>query len=553
MKRLFNILMVCGLVVTATSCKKYLDVNQNPNAPTSSTPDLVLPQAIVSTAAYTVTFNNYGAYTDGQQANAGGYGAFGAQTTYNFSTTDYTTLFSNSYDNINDYQYIINNTTNDGNDRLFNASARIMRAFAYQRLVDTYGDVPYTEAVKGAALTTPKYDKAEAIYTDLFAQLNTAIASIDNANAGVIQIATGTSGKIDVLFGGDMQKWKTFANTIKLRMLIRIQNVASLASVFTAEKAKLAGFTNVNFITDDAIVQPGYTGGQDGKQNPMWNTYAFTYTGTAAGSGLSQEPTAYAVGFYDGKKIADPARGAVVYKSLTASTGQLGNSNNPTSPNGSGWFSGGGTGTSGAGVGVLKSPSMGQPIMLAAESYFLQAEANTIGLIGTLADAQGFPAAAGGTGGNFYKGIEASFKYLYKDQNGGYSYVAGGKSYTSDQAKADAFAYVTGGANAANLLVQFNTLTQQTQRLEAIITQKWIALNFITGDECYNEYRRTGYPKTVVGGTAVTNKASLLSASTAPDRLPTRIQYPSSEYALNSSNVPAAVNNFTSKIFWDLN
>ncbi|MFA6083662.1 SusD/RagB family nutrient-binding outer membrane lipoprotein [Mucilaginibacter sp.] len=545
MKRLFNILMVCGLVVTATSCKKYLDVNTNPNAPISSTPDLILPQAIVSTASYSSQFNSYGAYTDGQIANAGGYGAFGSQTTYNFATTDYTNLFQNSYDNINDYQYVVNNSTTDGNDRYYNAAARIMRAFAYQRLVDTYGDVPYTEAVQGAANTTPKYDKAEDIYTDLFAQLNTAIASIDNATAGVTSINQGPSGKVDVLFSGDMTKWKAFANTIKLRMLIRVQAVPALASVFATEKAKLAGAT---FLSDDAIVQPGYVGGQDGKQNPQWNTFAYTFSGTAAGSGLSQEPTAYAVGFYDSKKISDPNRGAVVYKSLTASTGQLGSSNNPVSPNGSGWFSGTGSGTAAVGVGVLKGPAMGHPIMLAAESYFLQAEANTIGLVGSLANAQGAT-------GNFNKGIEASFKYLYKDQAGGYSFVsAGGKAYTSAQATADAAAYIASNVGGlGNDLVVFDGLTTQPKRLEAIITQKWIALNFIHGDECYNEYRRTGYPRTVPNGTAVTNAASTLSASTAADKLPTRIQYPSSEYSLNSANVPAAVNNFTSKIFWDIN
>lgn len=532
--------MVCGLVVTATSCKKYLDVNENPNNPTSSTPDLILPQAIVSTAAYSVQFNTYGGYTDGMIANAGGFGAFGSQTTYNFATSDYTNLFQNSYDNINDYQYVINNTTNDGTDRYFNAAARIMRAFCYQRLVDTYGDIPYTDAVKGAAVTTPKYDKAEDIYTDLFAQLNSAIASIDLSTAATpTSILKGPAGTVDVLFAGDMNKWKAFANTIKLRMLIRIQGVSSLGSVFTAEKAKLAGVT---FITDDAIVQPGYTAGQAGKQNPMWNTWAYNEAGTATGSGIAQEPTAYAVGFYDGKKIPDAGRANVVYKSLTTYTGQLGSSTNPNAPNGSAWYVGSTTGTAGASVGILKGPSMGQPIMLAAESYFLQAEANTIGLVGTLANATGAT-------GTFAKGVEASYRYLYKDQNNGFTFV-GAKAYTEAQSKIDADAYLAN--NAGNALVGFDALVTQSARLEAIITQKWIAMNMINGDEAYNEYRRTGFPKSSPGP-AVTNAASTLSASTAADRLPTRIQYPSSEYALNSANVPAAVNNFTSKIFWDLN
>ena len=551
MKKLFRILMVCGVIATATSCNKYLDINNNPNAPTKDvTPDIILPQALVSTAVYSVQFNTYGGYTEGMIANAGGFGAFGSQTTYNFATTDYTNLFSNSYDNLNDYQYIIDNTTSDGIDRYFNAAARIMKAFNYQRLVDTYGDVPYTEALKGANNLTPKYDKAEAIYTDLFVQLNTAIASIDKTGDVPTAINTGPSGTIDVLFGGDMAKWKAFANTIKLRMLIRIQKVGSLASVFTAEKAKLAG---ASFLTTDAIVQPGYAAGNTGKQNPMWNTWGWNEAGTATGTGIAQEPTFYAAGFYDGKKIEDPIRGAITYKSLTTYTGQLGSSTNPTAPNGSAWFSGTGTGVSAHGAGILKGPTMGQPIMLAAESYFLQAEANLISLVGT-------PANIEGTNGTFAKGVRASYTYLYKDQSGGFSenYGTTDDPYllTAAQAEADANDYLaSAGTNPTtkSYLVQISTATSDAQKLEAIITQKWIALNQITGDEAYNEYRRTGYPVTSPTGTTAQNKASTLSVSTAADKLPVRIQYPSSEYALNSGNVPPAVNNFTSKLFWDLN
>jgi hypothetical protein len=554
MKKLYSILVVCGLLVTATSCKKYLDVNTNPNNPTTSTPDLILPQALVSTARYTVQFNTYGGYTIGMIANAGGFGAFGSQTTYNFATTDYTNLFANSYDNINDYQYVVNNTTNDGTDRYFNAAARIMRAFAYQRLVDTYGDVPYTDAVKGAAVTTPKYDKAETIYTDLFVQLNTAIASIDLTSVDIpTPINKGTSGSVDVLFGGDMQKWKAFANTIKLRMLIRIQNVPSLTSVFTAEKGKLAGVT---FLSDDAIVQPGYvaqagaTTNDPSKQNPMWDTWAYNAASVATGTGIAQEPTFFAVGFYDGKKLTDGARGAVTYKSLTTYTGQLGSSNNPVAPSGSAWYIGSTTGTAGNAAGILKGPLMGQPIMLAAESYFLQAEANLIGLVpSTTSKAQPANASeASGTGfSNFYNGIRASFEYLYKDQSGNYGYTLGTKALTKAQADADAYAYVV--ANTAGALINTNT---SNITLESIITQKYIAMNMITGDEAYNEYRRTGFPKSVAGTTATT-AASILSTATTTDKLPVRIQYPASEYSLNSANVPPAVNNSTSKLFWDIN
>jgi hypothetical protein len=530
MKKLFKILMVCGLVVTATSCNKYLDVNKNPNAPTASTPDLILPQAIVSAAAYTVQFNNFAGYVNGMTANGGGYGAFGAQTTYNFATTDFTNLFNNSYDNINDLQYIVDNTSPTGKDRYFNAAARIMRAFAYQRLVDQYGDVPYTEAVKGAANITPKYDKAEAIYTDLFAQLNTAIATIDITGGEVpTDIAKGPNGTVDVLFGGNMQKWKTFANTLKLRLLVRIQDVASLTTVKNTEKAKLAGAT---FITDDAIVQPGYAAGNAGKQNPMFTSWAYNDVNVPAANGIQQVATAYAIGFYDGVKISDPKRAAVTYKNISA-PGVLGSSSNPNAPNGSAWLTGTDNGANTNTTGILKGAAMGQPIFLAADSYFLQAEASLKGLVTSATP-------VGTADGLFSLGVQASYRYLYKNQTGA----------VTGNPVADAKAYIAG---ATTYLANYDLAATPAQQLEAIITQKYIALNQIIADEAFNEFRRTGYPKTSPTGDAAHNAASIISTSTAPDKLPVRIQYPSTEYALNSANVPPAVNNFTSKLFWDLN
>ena len=83
MKKL-SIILFMGTVVLGTSCKKYLDINQNPNQATTETPptaQLILPQALTATAANLNGFNNYGAQIGGYMANAGGYGGFGTSIT----------------------------------------------------------------------------------------------------------------------------------------------------------------------------------------------------------------------------------------------------------------------------------------------------------------------------------------------------------------------------------------------------------------------------------------------------------------------------------------
>jgi hypothetical protein len=100
--------------------------------------------------------------------------------------------------------------------------------------------------------------------------------------------------------------------------------------------------------------------------------------------------------------------------------------------------------------------------------------------------------------------------------------------------------------------VNFDLATTTDQKTEAIITQKYIAMNFINGEEAWSEYRRTGYP--VSSSTVLNNPygsmASIQSQATRPDKLPTRLPYPTSEASTNASNVPQGVNVYISTIFW---
>ena len=103
-------------------------------------------------------------------------------------------------------------------------------------------------------------------------------------------------------------------------------------------------------------------------------------------------------------------------------------------------------------------------------------------------------------------------------------------------------------------LVNFSLAASMEQKIEAIITQKYIALNMVNSDEAWNEYRRTHYPtiSNAAGATGTQTFASSVSESTRPDRLPTRILYPTSEGSYNSTNVPKGITPFTSTIFWAL-
>ena len=524
------LIIATGLIVLGSSCKKYLDINKNPNVATSGTPEVVLPQALVFAAATTSTYNNYGSQLVGYAANAGGYGGFGPSVTYNFSNATFANLWTNTYDLLGDFQYVINQTDTLPDYGYFNAAAKIMKAMNYQVLVDTYNDVPYRDALKGTASLTPKYDTAQRIYQDLAKVLDTAIATIKLTQTDESSNPTSNVrvlGSSDPMFSGDMTQWIKLANTIKLRLMIRANGKVTFANT---------AFDAAGFLTSDAIVNPGYVR-DNGKQNPAWNTWVYTYSGGAGNK--SWMPTKFILSFYNGIKLEDYRGDASYFGYPGTASNQLGFESNsvPASPAGSAWLSGANSGSSrasdaaGKSIGILKGPNAGQPIMLASESYFLQAEAVLRGII--TGDAKTF----------FDNGVLASYQYIYQKPDGTYD--------NNWDPETDYAAYLD--LNPTSYLVHFELATTLPQQIEAIITQKYIALNFIHGHEAWNEYRRTHYPAIVEGSNdPVQSFASTQSISPRPDRLPTRVLYPLTEASNNTTNMPKGISPFSSFIFWAL-
>lgn len=522
MKKILILFFAAVVVISISSCKKYLDINQNPNQAISGTPQLVLPQAMVATAGQSWAYNFYGGQVAGYYANGGGVSGWGAIISYDYTTTDQQGLWNNSYDIANDIEYVLKNTAGKPEFAQANAAAKVMKAYVFQRLVDQYGDLPYTEALKGAEIVTPKYDKAETIYKALADLCDEAIVAF-KANPS----ASASFKASDVIFNAstatvEITKWIRFANTVKLRLIVRGGSKVPFSN---------KNFDATGFLDDDVIVNPVYAK-VSGKQNPTWNSFAYTFANAAVGAGAQYAPTPFVMGFYNGTKLTDPARANVMFKTgITQATNQLGNqlatAGRGGTPNS--WFIGTNA-TTFSSIGIFKGPDAGNPLFTLSDSYFLQAEAQASGLI------------TGSAATSFNLGIQASYRYLYKTSTGA---VTAGKDPV-----ADATAYQA--ANATSYLANFNLAVGFAQQQEAIITQKYIANNMLFGDEAWNEYRRTGFPVSSSSNAAapVNTIVSISGVSTAADKLPTRLLYPSTEFTYNKENVPANINKFSTKLFY---
>lgn len=487
------LLMVLGL---AAACSEdYLDVNTDPNNPTKVTPDLVLPVAQLYTASIVQgdrMLNHLGNMLMYNWSQSDGYAWYPDEFKYLVTSSFYQDVFIDSYSTALKQYHVLDMLTDSKYD-YYKAISKIMKAYHYQLLVDCYGDVPYTEAMSRSLNPTPVYDDAEEIYDDLIVQLTSAITLIDNAEA---QKAPGDD---DAMFGGDMTKWKQFANTLKLRILVRQSDMSSKSSyIQTAIDAIIA--EGSGFMEEDVMVNPGFIAKEQGKQNVIWDFLGWDASDTQTMTGKATCASDYILAYLLANN--DTARMDKLYEK--PKDGHLGVPQGlldyDTPVVDAYMFDK----VSNMGPGILKSADQGAVIFTLAENYFNQAEAANKGFI-TVSD----------EGKELYeKGITASFLYL-----------------GLTEAKAESFytqAKVNVGWDASG------------NKEQAIITQKWIAVNGITAEQSWFDYNRTGFPS----GLPIP-----LNYSTTTDR-PVRLFYTAGELSSNGANVPTQPNAFTSKIFW---
>lgn len=492
-KILAYIILISAIGIS--SCKKdYLSLEKNPNIPSVFTPEFLLSGALKNTADI-VNFNysTYGVWM-GYWAPSGNFVPNTQLVTYNFTTDDYQT-FVPWYQNLSNYNFIETSSGKEASLGNFVAIAKIMKAYGFQALVDNYGNVPYTEAFQAPVVLSPKYDKGEAIYDDLLKQLDAAIALIKTSSNAT------NPGASDIMFKGNMANWSKFANTLKLRIVIRQSNLASKqAALKTALNTTVSeGYLDENV---QAAVNPGYTNSDanGGQYSPFWRSYGFDQNGNASANNAYYRASAFAV-----KKLQNTTDPRVNRFYALIPTGNFagkirgndfGDLNSLQNAN-----------TSAIGLGLLKSASMDAIILSSSEALFLQSEGALLGLI------------AGNAQTLYEKGITASF-------------VATG---VPDPATAATSYYSQGVVNVGWIA--------STDKVQAIIVQKWTALNGYSNLEAYNEYRRTGFPsdlpRSVASGALGTTQ-------------PFRILFPTTEFQTNAANVKAegTIDRFATKIFW---
>jgi hypothetical protein len=489
----FAILLI-ALGLSTTSCEDWLDVNTDPNNPTEVTPSLVLPVAQYYSAQIEQGEGRLSCLGNLFMVNwsqSDGFAWYPDEFKYNVTSSFYQGIFNNTYGNAGK-QYVILRNLGEGYE-YYQAIAKIMLSYHFQLLVDAYGDVPYTEALGRSLEATPVYDDAQTIYEDLIVQLTDAIALIKGAGAQVEE-----PGEDDAMFGGDMDEWIKFANTVKLRILVRQSDMDGRNSYITTEIAAINA-EGSGYITTDVGINPPYIAKESGKQNIIWDAFGWDYTGTQTMTSKATCASAYIIDYLSATN--DPRIDYIYEKPTGGHKGVPQGLLDYDTPVPDQYEP---DKVSNIGPGILQAADQDAIMFTLAESYFNQAEARQKGLITTGDNAKTL----------YENGITASFEYLGLDAD-------------------DAEAYYTDA-------VSLKSWDYSSNKIQAIITQKWIAVNGINAEQSWFDYSRTGYPSGI---------PIPLNYSGSADR-PVRIFYPAGEYSSNGDNVPTQPNAFTAKIFW---
>lgn len=212
------IILFAGIFLLA-SCKDFLDINKDPNYPATVEDYLILPAAQVSIASvFSADYGLIGSFWAQHWAQNNTSSQYKTFESYTIASNDNTIDFSYRelyYGGLADNEIIHLKAQADSNWGLYLMTST-MKAYTFQYLVDLYDNVPYTEAFKAEqGILNPKIDKGQDIYTAIYDLLNDALSK------DMSTFRASRYSKYDLWCGGSLDKWTRFANTVKLRILLR--------------------------------------------------------------------------------------------------------------------------------------------------------------------------------------------------------------------------------------------------------------------------------------------------------------------------------------------
>lgn len=402
-----------------------------------------------------------------------------------------------AYDNVMNNTDAVLKKATDPQFEAFYQWAKILRVEAMHRVSDIYGPIIYTHYGQINSDGSIDYDSQKDVYNAFFNDLDTAI----NVFTDMVQNnALPTLTNFDLAYGGDNQKWLQFANTLRLRLAIRISKVDPTRAKEEGEKSLSNPYGLLKTNDDNCMIDIGTNPNPVNVINESWgdirlgapiasllNGYNDARLPKYATKATDPAVAGQYIGIRNGINIDDHSRYAD-YSTMTTFPNKV-------------------------------------QLMVAAEAWFLKAEAALRGWSG-----------AGDMQTDYETGISTSFAQYGLDAT---AYMQDASStaqpYTDPKAITPGQNDIaTGSPWLSTITIKWDDNASFEQKLERIITQKWISM-YPEGQEAWSEFRRTGYPK--LFPVVVNNSGGTISTT---DFI-RRINFPADERSNNPIGVQKAI------------
>ncbi|HWK04894.1 MAG TPA: SusD/RagB family nutrient-binding outer membrane lipoprotein [Puia sp.] len=263
MRKIADILFILFATAMLTGCKKYLDVNSNPNSLSVASEALILSPVEEGMSSYVcggynAILANY--WMQNMTLNQ----AVPSDVTYVVSNSAFDQPWYNFYVTCLNNLYLLNQQATTNNNSSYAGIAKILTAYTLGSATDLWGDIPYSQAFQGVKKTTPSYDSQESIYTTIQVLLDSAIAEVTRA--------TGTApGSDDFFYTGDMTKWSKFAYSLKARYYMHLTKASGYTAAAQSQLALTALGNAMTSYADDCYFP--YTGTTTASAPWYWNFF----------------------------------------------------------------------------------------------------------------------------------------------------------------------------------------------------------------------------------------------------------------------------------------
>ncbi|MCS3630886.1 hypothetical protein GGP55_001485 [Salinibacter ruber] len=499
-------LVFAFLLVGCDNVNNPTDLNEDPTAPTSMEPGLQfaeVPLGITDTRFEGWRANLIHAECITQHLASTTTAWSGCYYTLN---EGYNTAYWNrKWSSLRNIEDILAKTNPEENPEFTNihAMTRILRVFVMHRMTDLYGAVPYEQAGKGVTeeIENPEYDAPSEIYPAMIEDLQEARGQLDPS------VSTLDPGR-DLLFAGDIQKWEKFANSMILRLGMRMSEVAPDQAQAAVQDALNSGVMESN--DDIAYVEHVETNGD------RWGVGEVFQDFGVGGHAFRVSKTLMDILTGEAGVSPDMDPRTNIFTAQYADDGSL-TTENPASLEG---FENG--------LQPEEFPDNTFQFAQPHRSYMVQYSSPSlfqsygeVKFLEAEAALRGWHPGSGDARQHYEEGIEAAMKHLT---------IYGAPEIA--QSEIDDY---------------LNSLPARAPTLEEIIEQKWIAL-FLNGYEAWAEFRRTGYPDEVR-----TNPVNAPASETPQDEFPGRLVYPTNEKQINPNFTEEATTSpdeMSTRLWW---